>query len=216
MENSKLFDQMIKAITDGKKQKVVDLAERALQKDISPMEVLKEGCIKGITEVGRRYDEGTFFLPELVMGAEAMIAAVEVVKPAMEKSGHKMRMKGRGLSGTVEGDIHDIGKTIVNSFLSANGFDIIDLGTDVAVETFINKVRIIKPDLLLMSALLTTTMPRQQEVIESLKESGLCADVKVMVGGAPVTKEWATEIGADGYAEDAVQALMVAEELVSV
>ena len=159
---------------------------------------------------------GEFFLPELVQGAEAMKAAVAVLQPALDAYGSGRKALGIAVAGTVAGDIHEIGKTIVCSMLSAAGFTVTDVGCDVPVDTFIAKVKELNPDLLLLSALLTTTMPNQQKTIEALKEAGLRDSVKVMIGGAPTTRAWADEIGADGYSEDAIEAVTTAKGLLGV
>ncbi|HOU27974.1 MAG TPA: cobalamin-dependent protein, partial [Thermoleophilia bacterium] len=159
---------------------------------------------------------GEFFLPELVQGAEAMKAAVAVLQPALDASGAERKALGTAVAGTVAGDIHEIGKTIVCSMLSAAGFTVTDVGCDVPVEAFVEKVREMQPDLLLLSALLTTTMPNQQKTIAALKDAGLRDAVKVMIGGAPTTRAWADEIGADGYAEDAIEAVETAKSILGV
>ena len=145
-----------------------------------------------------------------------MKAAVAVLQPALDASNEGRKTLGVAVAGTVAGDIHEIGKTIVCSMLSAAGFTVTDVGCDVPVETFVEKCKEVKPDLLLLSALLTTTMPNQQKTIEALKAAGLRASVKVMIGGAPTTRAWADEIGADGYAEDAIEAVATAKTILGV
>jgi methanogenic corrinoid protein MtbC1 len=142
-----------------------------------------------------------------------MKAAVAVLQPELDRTNEGRRTLGVAVAGTVAGDIHEIGKTIVCSMMSAAGFTVTDVGCDVPIESFVEKVRAEKPDLLLLSALLTTTMPNQQKTIEALKEAGLRDGVKVMIGGAPTTRAWADEIGADGYAEDAIEAVVAAKRL---
>jgi trimethylamine corrinoid protein len=215
--SDELFAKMAQAIIDGEAEEAAALAQQGLDAGIAPGEILDKGFVKGIEEVGDLFGRGEFFLPELVQGAEAMKAAVAVLEPALQAAGGAGRRSlGSAVAGTVAGDIHEIGKTIVCSMMSAAGFTVTDVGCDVPVETFVSKVRELKPDLLLLSALLTTTMPNQQKTIEALKEAGLREGVKVMVGGAPTTRAWADEIGADGYAEDAIEAVATAKSLLGV
>ena len=214
--SDELFAKMAQAIIDGEAEDAAALAQEGLDAGIAPGDILDKGFVKGIEEVGDLFAKGEFFLPELVQGAEAMKAAVAVLQPAIDAAGGGRQTLGVALAGTVAGDIHEIGKTIVCSMMSAAGFTVTDIGCDVPVEAFIAKTREIKPDLLLLSALLTTTMPNQAKTIEALKEAGLREGVKVMIGGAPTTRAWADEIGADGYAEDAIEAVTAAKGLLSV
>ena len=209
-----LYSQMAQAVIDGEDDTAAELAQKGLDMGLPAADILDKGFVKGIEEVGDLFGRGEFFLPELVQGAEAMKAAVAVLRPALDASKAGRRATGVAVAGTVAGDIHEIGKTIVCSMLSAAGFEVYDAGCDVAVETFIEQVRAKKPDLLLLSALLTTTMPNQQKTIQALKDAGLREGVKVMIGGAPTTRAWADEIGADGYAEDAIEAVVAAKKLV--
>jgi corrinoid protein of di/trimethylamine methyltransferase len=211
--SDELFAKMAQAIIDGEAEDAAALAQEGLDAGIAPGDILDKGFVKGIEEVGDLFAKGEFFLPELVQGAEAMKAAVAVLQPAIDAAGGGRQTLGVALAGTVAGDIHEIGKTIVCSMMSAAGFTVTDIGCDVPVEAFIAKTREIKPDLLLLSALLTTTMPNQAKTIEALKEAGLREGVKVMIGGAPTTRAWADEIGADGYAEDAIEAVATAKGL---
>ncbi len=208
-----LYDQMKQSVIDGEVEDAERLAQEGLDAGLAPGDILDSGFVKGIEEVGELFGRGEFFLPELVQGAEAMKAAVAVLQPALDAAGGERKSLGVAVAGTVAGDIHEIGKTIVCSMLSAAGFSVTDVGCDVPVETFIAKCREVDADLLLLSALLTTTMPNQQKTIEALKEAGLRDRVKVMIGGAPTTRAWADEIGADGYAEDAIEAVSAAKAL---
>ena len=210
---SDLYDQMKQSVIDGEVEDAERLAQEGLDAGLPPGDILDSGFVKGIEEVGELFGRGEFFLPELVQGAEAMKAAVAVLQPALDAAGGERKSLGVAVAGTVAGDIHEIGKTIVCSMLSAAGFSVTDVGCDVPVETFIAKCRETDADLLLLSALLTTTMPNQQKTIEALKEAGLRDRVKVMIGGAPTTRAWADEIGADGYAEDAIEAVNAAKAL---
>jgi corrinoid protein of di/trimethylamine methyltransferase len=208
-----LYDQMKQSVIDGEVEDAERLAAEGLDAGLPPGDILDLGFVKGIEEVGELFGRGEFFLPELVQGAEAMKAAVAVLQPALDAAGGERKSLGTAVAGTVAGDIHEIGKTIVCSMLSAAGFSVTDVGCDVPVESFIAKCKEVDADLLLLSALLTTTMPNQQKTIEALKEAGLRDRVKVMIGGAPTTRAWADEIGADGYAEDAIEAVNAAKAL---
>ena len=211
-----LYSQMAQTVIDGELELAEELARKGLAAGLPPADILDKGFVKGIEEVGDLFGKGEFFLPELVQGAEAMKAAVAVLQPELDKMKEGRKTMGKAVAGTVAGDIHEIGKTIVCSMLSAAGFTVTDIGCDVAVETFVEKVKEQKPDLLLLSALLTTTMPNQQKTIEALKTAGLRDAVKVMIGGAPTTRAWADEIGADGYSEDAIEAVVTAKQLLGV
>ncbi len=211
-----LYAQMKQSVIDGEMELAAELAQKGLDEGLPAVDILDLGFVKGIEEVGDLFARGDFFLPELVQGAEAMKAAVAVLQPALDASGGGRKALGTAVAGTVAGDIHEIGKTIVCSMLSAAGFTVTDVGCDVPVDTFVGKVRELQPDLLLLSALLTTTMPNQQKTIEALKEAGLRDGVKVMIGGAPTTRAWADEIGADGYSEDAIEAVATAKGLLGV
>ncbi len=214
MVHDEIFIRMVQAVIDGEKERAVELAQEALHLEVPPLEAINKGYIVGIQKVGELFEKGDFFLPELVMGAEAMQAALAVLEPELKRRHQERERLGSAIAGTVEGDIHEIGKRLVCTMLVANGFDVLDLGPDVATETFIEKMRELEPDLLLLSALMTTTMPEQKSVIEALKGAGLRDRVKVMVGGAAVMPSWAEEIGADGYAENAIEAVEVAKGLV--
>jgi len=211
-----LYEQMKQSVIDGEVEDAERLAQEGLDAGLSAGDILDLGFVKGIEEVGDLFGKGEFFLPELVQGAEAMKAAVAVLQPALDASNEGRKTLGRAVAGTVAGDIHEIGKTIVCSMLSAAGFTVTDVGCDVPVETFIATCKSEHADLLLLSALLTTTMPNQQKTIEALKAAGLRDSVKVMIGGAPTTRAWADEIGADGYAEDAIEAVVTAKGLLGV
>ncbi len=202
------------AVLAGDAEKAEKLAREALQKKYPPLEVIDKGFVAGIREVGRLWEEGTLFLPELVMGAEAMKAAMAVLQPELSKGGGRPKSLGHVVIGTIEGDIHDIGKTLVATMLSANGFEITDLGADVPVVRFVDEAVAKGAGCIAVSALLTTTMSGQKRVVEELGKRSLRGKIKVMVGGAPCSDEWAREIGADGYAGDAVAAVTLAGSLV--
>jgi trimethylamine corrinoid protein len=203
------------AISSYNTELAAALADEALAEGHDPLRTIEEGFGKGIEEAGRLWEEGTYFLPELMMASEAMKAAMEKLKPALEKRSLKVKRLGKVVIGTVEGDIHDIGKSLVASMLAAGGFDVVDLGADVSVESFVDAAASQEADVICMSALLTTTMPVQQRVIEAVKGASPRKLPKTMIGGAPTSERWAAEIGADAYAPDAVNALNVAKRLVS-
>jgi len=213
MDKEKLLAEMKTAVLEGEIETGEALARKALEAGLNPLECIESGFVAGVNEVGALYEAGDMFLPELVAAAEVMKVALAVLEPEMIKNKQLRHIPGRVIIGSVAHDIHDIGKDIVAAMLTAAGFEVFNLGVDVAEETFISKVREIKPDIVGMSALLTTTMPGQKNVIDSLKREGLRDSVKVIVGGAPVSREWAAEITADGFAENAVEAVKLAKSL---
>lgn len=202
------------AVLDGDADRAESLAGDALEKGYPVLEVIENGFVAGIREVGRLWEEGTMFLPELVMGAEAMKKAMGVLQPALEGAGGAGSSLGHVVIGTIEGDIHDIGKTLVATMLSANGFEITDLGADVPAGRFVDEAVAKDAGCIAISALLTTTMHGQRKVIEELESRKVRGKVRVLVGGAPCNDAWAKEIGADGYAGDAVAAVQLAKRLV--
>jgi trimethylamine corrinoid protein len=197
------------SIVDGDAVKSEELAKLTLEKGMNVLEVIENGFVPGIREVGRLWEEGELFLPELVIGADAMKKAMDVLQPALEVGEGKESL-GHVVIGTIEGDIHDIGKTLVATMLSANGFEVTDLGADVPAAKFVETAEEKGADWIAISALLTTTMPGQKKVIEQLAAKSL-NNIRVMVGGAPCSEEWASEIGAHGYAGDAVAAVALAK-----
>jgi len=213
--SQELYDVMAQSIIDGEVEEASLLAERAIAEGIDPLAAINEGFVKGLDHVGEEFGCGEMFLPDLVLAAEAMKAAVAVLEPELERTGQERAVLGRVVIGTVSGDIHDIGKTLVATMLSASGFQVYDLGVDVDVAAFAQKAREVNADIVGVSSLLTTTMVKQRDVVEALEDLGLRPRVKVMVGGAPVTHSWAAEIGADGYSEDAMGAVQLAKALVA-
>jgi corrinoid protein of di/trimethylamine methyltransferase len=217
--SQELFKAMAQSVIEGDADQAGALAQQALAQGIAPLDAINQGFVLGVNEVGKQYGCGDMFLPDLVMAGEAMKAAVAVLEPEMQRTGAQRKMLGKVVLGTVKGDIHEIGKTLVGTMLTANGFQVFDLGADVPTPKFIEKAREVNADIVGLSALLTTTMTAQRDVIEALNEAGLRSKgrypiaVKVMVGGAPVTRSWATEIGAEGYSEDAIGAVAVAKQL---
>ena len=208
-----LFNSMAQSIVDGDVQAAESLAQQALAAGIDPLDAINQGFIVGVNQVGEAYSSGEAFLPELVMAGEAMKAAVAVLEPEMTRRGAQRDMLGKVVIGTIQGDIHDIGKTLVGTMLAASGFDVTDLGANVEVSNFIDTARELDADIIAVSALLTTTMVRQRDVVIALDELRLRPRIKVMIGGAPVTTEWVQTIGADGYSEDAIGAVEEARRL---
>ncbi len=212
--SQELFEAMAQSVINGEDDEAVKLARQAVEQGVDPLEAINHGFVIGLDEVGQQFGCGEMFLPDLVLAAEAMKAAMTVLEPELTRRDAARQMLGTVVIGTVEGDIHDIGKTLVATMLSASGFKVYDLGVDVSIRRFIDKAAEVDANLIGLSALLTTTMVKQKSLIESLEEAGLRSKVKVMVGGAPVTRSWAEEIGADGYSEDAIGAVGVARQLV--
>ena len=210
---SNIYETAIEAVVRGDEALAAEIAHKGLSEGIAPLELLNLGFIPGINKVGELFDVGTLFIPELILSARAMQNAAEIINASMPKSDRQA--KGRFLIGTVEGDVHDIGKTIVVSLLKANGFEVRDLGRDVSADRFIREAEDFKADIIGSSSLLTTTMPAQKKLEEELKKAGLKERYKTMVGGAPVTQRWADKIGADAFAENATACVRVARELIA-
>jgi corrinoid protein of di/trimethylamine methyltransferase len=211
--SDELFQKLSDAVVDGEKQSAIDLANQALEQGLDPLSCINEGLVEGIQKVGVLFNDGEYYLPQLIMGAEAMKAALAVLEPELVGD-QKRDVVGRVVVGTVEGDMHEIGKTLVGTMLAANGFKVTDIGVNNSAEEFIAAIREADADIVGASALLTTTMVNQKKLIEELEQAGLREKVKVMVGGAPVTKRYADDIGADGYAEDAISAVDMAFRLI--
>lgn len=190
------------------------LVKEALEAGCGVLDIIERGLTPGMREVGEKFEKGEYFLPELLLSADIFSKAMNFLQPLIEKGAAQTR-RGRVVIGTVKGDIHDLGKNLVAVMLRVDGFEVIDLGVDVPAEKFVEAVRRYSPDIVGMSALLTTTMLEMRNVIDALKAAGLRGKVKVIVGGAPVTEEYAKEIGADAYARDAVEAVKKCRELVS-
>jgi corrinoid protein of di/trimethylamine methyltransferase len=213
--HQELFESMAQSIIDGDTDLAVELANQAIAAGIDPLDAITNGFVNGVNRVGESFACGQAFLPELVMGGEAMKAAVTALEPEMQKRGTRRQVIGKVVLATVEGDIHEIGKTLVGTMLSAAGFEVVDLGVDVPTARIVATTKEVNADIVGLSALLTTTMVKQKEVIDALDKQGLRRKVKVMVGGAPVTLDWVRMIEADGYSEDAIGAVTVAKQLVS-
>ena len=209
------FEQCEAAVLEGNKDLAVELARRVLAENMDVLAVLERGFSRGLRRAGEKWEAGEYFLPELAFSAEVMKAALDVLRPSLLRAAGTRAPGGRVVIGTVQGDIHDIGKSVVSTLLSAHGFDVLDLGANVTHERFIDAVRDHHADLLCMSALLTTTMTGQAHVVELLQKRGMRRDVKVLVGGVPTSEGWARQIRADAYAPDAVAAVEAAKGLLS-
>ncbi len=213
MNKEEMYSQLAKAVEEGEPEDAAALAQQALDSGFDPLACINQGLTVGITRVGESFSCGDAYLPDLILGGEAMKSALAILEPALMEN-QEREVVGRVVLGTVKGDLHEIGKTLVGTMLTANGFLVTDLGIDQTAEDFIAAVKETGADIVGMSALLTTTMREQQTIIDALREEGLRDQVKVMVGGAPVTQSWADQIGADGYAEDAISAIDLAYRLI--
>lgn len=210
---SDFFAECRAAVLTGDRAAAEALAHRAQDENIDPLETIEGGYVPGLREAGRLWDEGELFLPELVLAAEAMKAASAILQPALSASGQRQSVRGKVVIGTIEGDIHDIGKTLVATMLSANGYETRDLGADVPVQKFVEEAESFGANFICISALLTTTMAGQRRVIDLLKDRAVRDKYRVLVGGAPCNEKWAAQIGADGYAGDAVSTVKLAGTL---
>jgi corrinoid protein of di/trimethylamine methyltransferase len=210
--SQEILSKLAQAVIDGEPEDAEELAQQALDQGLDPLVCINEGLTPGMNRVGQLFESGEYFLPDLIIGGEAMKSALAVLEPALV-GGRERQVLGRVVLGTVEGDLHEIGKTLVATLLSANGFQVTDIGIDKSAADFVAAVKETRATIVGASALLTTTMPQQQKIVEALKEAGLRDRVKVMVGGAPVTAGWAEKVGADGYAEDAISAVALAKTL---
>ena len=207
------YQELQESVITGQQDEVKKTVSTLLEKSINPMEILSEGLLPGMSIVGQRFKIGEMFIPEIIASAHAMSAGFELIKPKIAEDKLSDVYIGKIVIGTVQGDMHNIGKKIVSMILESGGFIVIDVGIDVPAEKFVEAVKQEQPNILGLSSLLTTTMPRLSEIIEALKRANLRDSVQVMVGGAPITKAFADSIGADGYAPDAVSALDMAKQL---
>jgi 5-methyltetrahydrofolate--homocysteine methyltransferase len=211
MNQDELLQQMYDYTLVGNKPEVVDLTNRGLELGIEPTTMLFESLIPALEEVGARFERGDFFVPEMLIAGRAMSGALEILRPLLADTGAETI--GTFLMGTVKGDVHDIGKNLVDIMLEGAGFNVVDLGVQVAPDAFVDAIKEHQPDVVGFSAFLTTTMPMFKVNIEAIEKAGLRDDVIIMVGGAPVTQEYADAVGADGYAADAAGATKRAKEL---
>jgi 5-methyltetrahydrofolate--homocysteine methyltransferase len=208
-----ILQEIATNLYNGNAKAVAELVQKALDQGLSPSEVLNGGLVAGMDEVGKGFKAGELFVPEVLIAARAMHAGMDVLRPLLAES--DVPSAGKFVIGTVKGDLHDIGKNLVKMMVEGGGFQVVDLGVDVAPDAFVKAVREHQPNIVGMSALLTTTMTSMKDVIEALQEAGLRQSVKVIIGGAPVTDAYAKEIGADGYAPDAATAVDVARAMVA-
>lgn len=211
--SNQILAAMRQSVIDGAPDTAAQLALQAIETTLDPLVAINDGYVPGMHSVGQQFAQRNMFLPDMMASAEAMRAAMAVLEPELKRLGTERPMAGTVVLGTTRGDIHEIGKILVGTLLTANGFRVVDLGVDVAGETFSAKAREVRADIVGVSALLTTTMKNQKTVIEVLEREGLRSQVKIMVGGAPVTRQWAEQIGADGYAKDAMSAVALARSL---
>lgn len=214
--SEELIKKVVDAILEYDPEKTAEAVNETLNAGVPPLEIMEKGVTQALKEVGKMFGEGKIFLPELIMAGEAGKAALSILEPKIKERKETIKSYGKILLATVEGDIHDIGKSLVGAVLMANGFEVIDIGVDVPTDKLVEKVKELKPDVVGLSALMTTTMLNQEKVVKKLEEAGLRDAVKVIVGGAPVTEEWAKKIGADAYGADAMDAVKKIKELLGV
>lgn len=213
METEEYLNRVIDAVVRMDKKDLADLVSKGITQGIDPLLIVNEGLTLGLRKVGVLFADEAIFLPELVLAGQMVTEVMESLKPQL--SGDKnYKKKGLFLIATVKGDVHEIGKNLVALLLSASGYEVVDLGKDVPAETILEKVNELSPQILGLSALLSTTMPAQREVIQTLEEAGVRQKVKILVGGAPTNRSWAEEIGADGYAEDAASAVVETDRVI--
>jgi 5-methyltetrahydrofolate--homocysteine methyltransferase len=205
------FDEIQKAVFEGNVEKVKSLAESLVAAGEDPLAIIDDGLVAGMNIVGTKFKEGDMFVPEVMMSASAMNAGVDIVRPAVKSE--DIKSAGVVIIGTVQGDLHDIGKNLVCMILRSAGFEVIDLGVDISPEKFIDAINKYNPTIIGMSALLTTTMPEMKNTIDAISNANLRENVKIVIGGAPVSREFAEEIGADGYGDDAIAARDLCMEL---
>ncbi|MEE9580555.1 MAG: corrinoid protein [Nitrosomonadaceae bacterium] len=210
-----IYQRLAQAVIDGEAEDSIALSKEALEQGLDPLLCISEGLTPGIQQVDKLFASGEYYLPDLIIGGDAMKAALDILEPMLVGDQNR-EVAGRVVLGTVQGDLHEIGKTLVGTMLTANGFEVTDIGIDQPASELVAAVEETKAVLVGASALLTTTMLQQKKVVEELKAAGFGDDVKVIIGGAPVTQSWAEEIGADGYAEDAISAVGVAKKLVGI
>ncbi len=213
MTMDELLKDIYSSIIDGEQKVTTTKVQEALDQGMDPSAILNEGMVAAMAEVGRLFEEGEYFVPEMLVAARAMQSGLAVLKPYLVKA--DVKSSGKVIAGTVKGDLHDIGKNLVCMMLEGSAFEVIDLGSDVDPDKFVEAVHKTNADIVAMSALLTTTMPNMKVTIEALMAAGLRDKVKIMVGGAPLTQQYANEIGADGYAPDASRAVTTAKSLIA-
>lgn len=206
-----IMDNLSASVIQGNADRIKSLVQIALDEGIEPGKILNDGLMKGMESVGRRFAAGDMFIPEVMLSARTVHVALEILRPLLEGEDKKLKMIGKIVLGTVAGDIHDIGKNLVGMMFTANGFEVVDLGVDVPPKAFVEAIKKYQPDVVGMSALLTTTMSAMGKTVEEIDKAGLRKDgrLKIIVGGAPVTEEFAREIGADFYGENALEGVEI-------
>ena len=212
MTEQEIYDRLAQAVVDGEDEIAVETAKAALVAGLDPLACINNGLTEGMNRVGELFDSGEYYLPDLIIGGEAMKAAMEVLEPALLDD-QEREVLGKVVIGTVEGDLHEIGKNLVATLLSVSGFQVTDIGIDKSPADFLNAVIEADADIVGASALLTTTMLVQGQIVEALEDAGLRDKVKVIVGGAPVNQSWADQIGADAYGENAISSVAIAKKL---
>jgi corrinoid protein of di/trimethylamine methyltransferase len=210
--SSEILSIIISSIVEGRPDETVDLTQQALADGLEPLIIIDDGLTAGMNIVGDKFQIGEYYLPHLIIAASGMKRAMALLEPELKARQQEAESAGVVVIGSVAGDIHEIGKSLVGTMMSANGFQVHDLGVDVSTNAFIAKVKKTGADILGLSALLTTTMTVQRQIIRELEEAGIRDQVKIMIGGAPISQEWADTIGADGYADDAVGAVELARQ----
>ncbi len=216
MNKQEIMDKLVAALMDQERDDVNEMVEKALEAGISPMDILNKGLASALQELGVLFAEEEVFLPELLLAADITMDVMDRLSKQFEQSESRIEKRGSILLATVEGDVHDIGKSLVGMIMNASGYEVIDAGKDVPNTKMIELAKEHKPNIVGLSSLLATTMPAQEEFIEMAKEAGIRDDFIVMVGGAPVSRDWADKIGADGYSEDASGAVVEADKLLGI
>lgn len=209
-----MMEQLANTVIEGDIEGVKPQVQKALDEGVDADDILQNGLMQGMEEVGKRFASEEMFIPEVMRSARVMHSALEILRPILQESDREVRSKGKMVLGTVEGDIHDIGKSLVEMMFTANGFEVIDIGINVSPQSFVEAIKEYKPDLLGMSALLTSTMPAITQTIEAIEREGIRDKVKIIIGGAPVSEEFTEECGADLYGENALEAVEVVEKAI--
>jgi dimethylamine corrinoid protein len=209
-----ILEKVVESVMDGNVEECEKFVKEALQQGIDPMEIIKKGLSKAMNVIGEKFQRLEIFLPDMILAADAVVAGIEIIKPKLKAKNDWKGEEGKVVLGTIQGDVHDIGKNIVKIMLETSGFEVFDLGRDVPVDRFIEKAEELGADIIGMSALMTTTMVYMPVLIQKLKDMGIKNKYQVMVGGAPVLPAWADQIGAEGYGEDAMAAVEVAKRLI--
>lgn len=216
MTTGNYLNKIIEGVIDQDEDGVQATVDAALQAGVDPMVIINEGLTVSLNKVGDLFADETFFLPELILCGEIVTNVMKKIEESLKEGSSAVSKKGKVLLATVKGDVHDIGKNLVVLLMGASGYEVVDLGKDVSASTIVEKTNELKPNIVALSSLLSTTMPGQKDAIQALEEAGIRETVKVMVGGAPVTRAWAEEIKADGYAEDASSAVAEADRIMGI